>query len=203
MDQGYASRWLSSRHLESYSRHVLYEVSCCRILVKHWTVVNDYREGKASYAMRWPNFYRKRARELADHPSETSPINCYPVSFLGARLRSAQKLFSLAERYASERTDAACQRALRFVAFRNSSMFTIERILQQGLEHDSTTDPVTGHQAPLDLKFLRPANHFGHTSEAAMSIQPELKTVLKRLKKLGPTERRPLAGFDVIIIGRL
>jgi hypothetical protein len=39
----------------------------------------------------------------------------------------------------------------------------VERILQQGLENDSTAEPISGHQAPLDLKFLRPANHFVHT----------------------------------------
>jgi hypothetical protein len=39
----------------------------------------------------------------------------------------------------------------------------VERILRQGLENDPTPAPVTGQQAPLDLKFLRPAHHFVHT----------------------------------------
>jgi hypothetical protein len=43
-------------------------------------------------------------------------------------------------------------------------VYGVERILQQGLEHDSTTEPVTGDQAQLDLKFLRPATHFAHAA---------------------------------------
>ena len=124
------------------------------------TDYNDYPEGKAPYAMRWPNFYRKRARELGPCIGDFTD-QLLSGEFPWSRLRSAQKLFSLAERYGSERTDAACQRALRFELL---DVYGVERILQQGLEHDSTTDPVTGQQAPLDLKFLRPANHFSHTS---------------------------------------
>ena len=56
--------------------------------------------------------------------------------------------------------DAACLRALHFDQL---DVYAVERILQQGLERDATTEPVTGQQASLDLKFLRPANHFVHT----------------------------------------
>jgi len=80
--------------------------------------------------------------------------------FPWSRLRSAQKLLGLAERYGAERLDAACLRALHFEQL---DVYAVERILQQGLEHDATTEPVTGQQASLDLKFLRPANHFVHT----------------------------------------
>jgi hypothetical protein len=66
----------------------------------------------------------------------------------------------LAERYGAERLDAACQRALRFELI---DVYGVERILQQGLEHDSTAEPITGQQTSLELKFLRPANHFIHT----------------------------------------
>ena len=124
------------------------------------TDYNDYPEGKAPYAMRWPNFYRKRARELGPSIGDFAD-QLLSGEFPWSRLRSAQKLLSLAERYGNERADAACQRALRFELL---DVYGVERILQQGLEHDSTTDPITGQQAPLDLKFLRPANHFSHTS---------------------------------------
>jgi hypothetical protein len=42
--------------------------------------------------------------------------------------------------------------------------YGVERILQKGLEQDSTTEPITGDQTRLDLKFLRPASHFAHTA---------------------------------------
>jgi hypothetical protein len=44
----------------------------------------------------------------------------------------------------------ACQRALLFEVL---DVYGVERILQQGLEHDSTGKPVTGQQASLDLKL--------------------------------------------------
>lgn len=123
------------------------------------TDYNDYPEGKAPYAMRWPNFYCKRARELGPSAGDFTD-QLLSGEFPWSRLRSAQKLLGLAERYGAARLDAACQRALRFELL---DVYGVERILQQGLEHDPTPEPVTGHQAPLELKFLRPAHHFVHT----------------------------------------
>jgi hypothetical protein len=123
------------------------------------TDYNDYPEGKAPYAMRWPNFYCKRARDLGPSVGDFTD-QLLSGEFPWSRLRSAQKLLGLAERYGATRLDAACQRALRFELI---DVYGVERILQQGLENDATTEPVTGQQTPLDLKFLRPAHHFVHT----------------------------------------
>lgn len=123
------------------------------------TDYGDYPVGKAPYAMRWPNFYCKRARELGSSVGDFTD-QLLSGEFPWSRLRSAQKLLGLAERYGAARLDAACQRALRFELL---DVYGVERILQQGLENDPTPQPVTGHQAPLDLKFLRPAHHFVHT----------------------------------------
>ena len=123
------------------------------------TDYNDYPEGKAPYAMRWPNFYCKRARDLGPSVGDFTD-QLLSGEFPWSRLRSAQKLLGLAERYGAARLDAACQRALRFELL---DVYGVERILQQGLENDPTPEPVAGHQAPLDLKFLRPAHHFVHT----------------------------------------
>jgi transposase len=124
------------------------------------TDYNDYPEGKGPYAMRWPTFYCKRARELGPSIGDFTD-QLLSGEFPWSRLRSAQKLLGLAERYGPDRLDAACQRALRFELL---DVYGVERILQQGLEHDSTTEPVTGDQAHLDLKFLRPATHFAHAA---------------------------------------
>src|SRR5215470_12350559 len=124
------------------------------------TDYNDYPEGKAPYAMRWPNFYCKRARELGPSIGDFTD-QLLSGEFPWSRLRSAQKLFGLAERYGAERVDAACERALRFELL---DVYRVERILQQGLEDDSTAEPITGQQASLDLKFLRPAKSFVNTA---------------------------------------
>jgi hypothetical protein len=120
------------------------------------TDYTDYPDGKAPYAMRWPNFYCKRARELGASIGDFTD-QLLSGEFPWSRIRSAQKLLGLAERYGAERLDAACQRALRFEQL---DVYAVKRILEQGLEHDSTTEPITGQQASLDPKFLRPANHF-------------------------------------------
>lgn len=124
------------------------------------TDYNDYPEGKAPYAMRWPKHYCKRARDLGPSIGDFAD-QLLSGEFPWSRLRSAQKLLGLAERYGAARLEAACRRALRFELL---DVYGVERILQQGLENDPTPDPVTGHQESLDLKFLRPAHHFVNTT---------------------------------------
>jgi len=77
--------------------------------------------------------------------------------FPWSRLRQAQKLLRLADRYGSDRLDAACRRSLDFELI---DVHRVQRILEQGLESDATPKPVIGQQTTLELKFLRPANHF-------------------------------------------
>jgi hypothetical protein len=36
----------------------------------------------------------------------------------------------------------------------------IQRILEQGLESQTEPQPIVGQQSALELKFLRPAEHF-------------------------------------------
>ena len=124
------------------------------------TDYNDYPDGKAPYAMRWPDHYCRQARQLGPSLGDFTD-QLLSGDFPWNRLRSAQKLLGLADRYGVDRADAACRRALRFELI---DVYAVERILKQGLENDSTTEPVTGQQAALDLKFLRPADHFVHTS---------------------------------------
>lgn len=119
----------------------------------------DYPDGKVPFAMRWPDFYRKRARELGTAAGDFTD-QLLAGEFPWSRLRSAQKLLRLGERYGAGRLDAACRRALRFELL---DVHGVERILRQGLEDDPTPEPITGHQEPLDLKFLRPSTHFVHT----------------------------------------
>jgi len=59
-----------------------------------------------------------------------------------------------------ERLDAACRRALDFDLL---DVYRIQRILEQGLESQSEPQPIVGRQSALELKFLRPAQHFVST----------------------------------------
>lgn len=121
------------------------------------TDYTDYPEHRAPYAMRWPDFYRKKARELGPAAGDFTD-KLLEGEFPWSRLRQAQKLLGLGERYGAARLDAACGRAL---AFDLLDVYRVARILEQGLESDRTTEPVTGQQS--DLKFLRPATHFANS----------------------------------------
>jgi len=120
------------------------------------TDYTDYPDGRAPYALRWPNYYCKRARELGPAAGDFTD-KLLSGEFPWSRLRQAQKLLGLAERYGAARLDAACRRALDFDLL---DVYRIQRILEQGLELQSEPQPVVGQQAALELKFLRPAQHF-------------------------------------------
>ena len=77
--------------------------------------------------------------------------------FPWSRLRQAQKLLRLAERYGAARLDAACRRALDFDLL---DVHRLQRILELGLESQSEPQPIVGQQSALELKYLRPGQHF-------------------------------------------
>jgi transposase len=120
------------------------------------TDFNDYPHERAPYAMRWPDFYRHRARVLGSAAGDFTD-KLLEGEFPWSRIRQAQKLLGLGDRYGAERLNAACRRALDFETI---DVYRIQRILEQGLESDSSSQPVVGQQAPLELRFLRPADHF-------------------------------------------
>jgi transposase len=120
------------------------------------TDYTDYPDKRAPYALRWPDYYRKRARELGSAAGEFTD-RLLTGEFPWSRLRQAQKLLGLAERYGAERLDAACRRALDFDL---QDVYRLQRILEQGLECQREPEPIVGQQSALELKFLRPAEHF-------------------------------------------
>jgi hypothetical protein len=73
------------------------------------------------------------------------------------RLRTAGRLLRLADRFGSERLEAACVRALRFD---DPSYTTIKRILEQGLDREEL--PVTDPPPPAVAFARPPAELVGH-----------------------------------------
>jgi hypothetical protein len=120
------------------------------------TDYTDYPDERTPYALRWPDYYRQRARELGSAAGDFTD-KLLSGEFPWSRLRQAQKLLRLAERYGATRLDAACRRAL---AFDLQDVYRVQRILEQGLESQSEPQPIVGKQSSLELKFLRPAQHF-------------------------------------------
>jgi transposase len=145
-----------------YNRGELIKTHPRQVAGKHSTDFNDYPEHRAPFAMRWPDFYRKKGRDMGEHVGGFVE-KLFQGEFPWSRLRQAQKLLRLAERYGAERVNHACERALRFELI---EVRGVERILQQALEHDPTPDAVHGQSQELPLQFLRPADHFAHSHKS-------------------------------------
>ncbi len=121
------------------------------------TDYEDYPKDRAPYAMRYPDYYRKKAREIGSSVGAFAD-RLLAGEFPWSRLRQAQKLLRLAERYGSQRIDAACQRALSFDLI---DVYRLERILKLALEQETLAGTQLEFPAiQQKLRFLRPADHF-------------------------------------------
>jgi hypothetical protein len=79
-------------------------------------------------------------------------------TFPWARLRQAQKLLRLADRYGAARVNAACARAL---AFELLDVGRVERIVRAALER--APGPAEGGEVrPLPARFARAPESFTH-----------------------------------------
>ena len=79
-------------------------------------------------------------------------------TFPWARLRQAQKLLRLAERYGAARVNAACARAL---AFELLDVRRVEKIVRAALER--APGPAEGAEIrPLPARFARAPESFTH-----------------------------------------
>jgi len=106
----------------------------------------DYPPEKVAFFMRTPTWCRRRAAELG--PSVVAVVaSLLEVNALH-RLRSAQGVVGLADRYSADRLDAACARA---VAVGDPSYRTVKGILAAGTESEpaAETDNVPAGPAHL------------------------------------------------------
>jgi len=90
-------------------------------------------------------------REVLDNPSN-------------ARLRKAQAILRLADRFGPEKLDRACERAIAFDA---TDYATIKNVLIKGLENEPVTQTAEGQEREElgDLTFLRSGDSFVHQQE--------------------------------------
>lgn len=125
------------------------------------TDYNDYPQELSAYALRDPQRLIRQARKQGIHIGRFAQA-LLAGDFPWARLRQAQKLLRLGEKYGWARLDLACRRAL---AFELINVRRLEAILRQDLEalelpsSQTTTDPQI---LPLRPRFQRPARSFSH-----------------------------------------
>lgn len=117
---------------------------------------NDYPPEKTAYTLRDPN---RMIREGYRHGEEIGRFmeRLLEGTFPWAKLRQAQKLLRLVEKYGGQRVSSACGRALSFELV---NVHRVERILQKALESSTTHRQDSGQLILLPGRFLRPSGSF-------------------------------------------
>ena len=131
-------------HVDCRASDRLVEVFVEGELVRTWariergrqTNYDDYPPEKVAFFMRTPTWCRRRAGELGEHVSALVG-ELLSVDALH-RLRSAQGVLGLADRYGASRLDAACERAL---LAGDPSYRTVKGILATGAEAEQAPTP--------------------------------------------------------------
>lgn len=130
------------------------EVFIDGLVIKTWarlekgrqTDWDDYPPEKVAFFMRTPAWCRTRAGELG--PAVTEVVaSLFEVNALH-RLRSAQGVIRLADKYPAERLNAACARA---VAVGDPSYRTVKGILAAGTESETPAEIDDASAAPAHL----------------------------------------------------
>jgi transposase len=119
----------------------------------------DYPPEKTEYAMRDPNRIIERARV---HGAEIGRFAEQLLSgdFPWARLRQAQKLLRLVDKYGGARVEAACRRALSFDVI---NVHRVEAIVERALEEkDPCPSATPAKVVQLPLRFQRDPKSFCH-----------------------------------------
>ncbi|MFQ5700174.1 MAG: IS21 family transposase, partial [Myxococcota bacterium] len=124
------------------------------------TDYHDYPEELASYAMRDPDRMIHEARRQGKHVGQLmGKLLAGPYPW--AKLRQAQKLLRLGNKYGRNRLEVACRRAL---AFDLTNVRRVEAILKYDI--DASPDPRNpqpkGQLVLLSSRFLRSPDSFTH-----------------------------------------
>jgi len=120
---------------------------------KRSTDFSDYPKEKTPYAMRSCSYHIEKAEEIG-HSCKQFMELLLSGDFPWARLRQAQKLLRLPEKYGKDRVENACSRAL---AFDLVDVRRVEGMIAKGLE--GTERPSWG-KVIAPARFARPASYF-------------------------------------------
>ena len=170
-----------SKLVRLYNRGVLVKVHPRKPRGGRSTDPEDYPKELTAYTLRSPNYMRRQLAEMGED------VGAFAERLFGgptpwSKLRQAQKMLRLGERYTPARLNAACRRAL---AVDLIDVRRLERILIEALEEEAT--PATTVATAPPGRFVRPGNAFAivtnrNEGRALMSTTTELKPLLKRLK---------------------
>lgn len=121
------------------------------------TDYTDYPAERTPYALRAPETCIHQAERLGPAIGQFTAV-LLSGTFPWARLRQAQKLLRLADRYGAPRVNAACARAL---AFELLDVRRVETIVRAALER-APRPAEPGEVRPLPARFARAPESFTH-----------------------------------------
>lgn len=142
-----------SRLLRIYHRGSLVKTHSALPQGRRSTDYTDYPKEKTPYAMRSCTYYVDKAGEIGPSVERFAGL-LLSGTFPWTKLRQAQKLLRLPDRYGKERVEKACERSL---AFDLVDVRRVEEIIQKGLIEEETEER---RQEPLPSRFARPATYF-------------------------------------------
>ena len=119
------------------------------------TDYNDYPKELAAYAMRDPIRIIKEAQTKGEHIGAFAQA-LLAGSFPWSKLRQAQKLLRLVDKYGTQRVDEACSRAIDGELY---NVQRLERIIMLNLRRQAPSTSES-HAQPRPAKFLRPPGSF-------------------------------------------
>jgi transposase len=120
---------------------------------KRSTDFTDYPKEKTPYAMRSCAYHIEKAEETGDACRRFMEL-LLAGDFPWAKLRQAQKLLRLPEKYGKDRVEKACSRALSFDLI---DVSRVEGMIMKGLEGD---DGTSRGKVIAPARFARPATYF-------------------------------------------
>jgi transposase len=128
------------------------------------TDYDDYPKPLGAYARRDPDYMIQEATKLGPNIGRFAE-KLLSGDFPWAKLRQAQKLMRLSQKYGRPRLEEACGRAL---AFDLINVFRLEGIVLRALRQPSSQTP--GLVTPLPARFLRPPGSFTHPTSTPKEI---------------------------------
>ena len=156
------------------------------------TDYRDYPAELAPYAMRDPEAVVREARRVGEHVGRFAE-QLLAGPFPWSKLRQAQKLLRLGNKYGRSRLDAACRRALYFELL---NVKRVETMLEAGLASEAEGDSRRGQLLVLPLpRFLRPPHSFNHHERTKTDgDQPVAPDRDEAAQARGPAPDAPRAG---------
>lgn len=133
---------------------------------KRSTDYEDYPKDKAAYAMRSCDYYIGKAKEFGAHCGGYME-ELLSGDFPWSRLRQAQKLIRLSEKYGTERTEQACSRALSFSLI---DVYRLERIIKQAFDKEAQPGKGGEKGIVVPARFGRPAEYFKQKKEEQKAL---------------------------------